>query len=135
LAGGLNAYVYGPNPTGWVDPFGLAKKCPPCVTKKVIKNTDDVSKLSLRGRSLKSGRKKLSELGLKERLTRTGRHEFVDSNGLVRAAYDPVSQKRGGHWHKFAYPNNSKVSLNNAGRVVDRKSTSAHIPRQRNRRE
>jgi RHS repeat-associated protein len=30
LAGGLNAYVYGPNPTGWVDPFGLAKKCPPC---------------------------------------------------------------------------------------------------------
>jgi hypothetical protein len=34
LAGGLNAYVYGPNPTGWVDPFGLAKKCPPCVTNK-----------------------------------------------------------------------------------------------------
>ncbi|MDW6093009.1 RHS repeat-associated core domain-containing protein [Vibrio rhizosphaerae] len=26
LAGGLNNYQYAPNPTGWVDPLGLAKK-------------------------------------------------------------------------------------------------------------
>nr|WP_318289842.1 hypothetical protein [Paraburkholderia sp. BL8N3] len=24
LAGGLNAYAYGPNPIEWVDPLGLA---------------------------------------------------------------------------------------------------------------
>ncbi|MGJ7518214.1 RNase A-like domain-containing protein, partial [Pseudomonas baetica] len=28
LAGGLNAYQYTRNPTGWVDPLGLACKCP-----------------------------------------------------------------------------------------------------------
>jgi RHS repeat-associated protein len=28
LAGGLNAYRYTPNPTGWVDPLGLSGKCP-----------------------------------------------------------------------------------------------------------
>jgi RHS repeat-associated protein len=38
LAGGLNAYVYGPNPTGWIDPLGLAKKCPPCYKKDYSTN-------------------------------------------------------------------------------------------------
>ncbi|SDO88891.1 RHS repeat-associated core domain-containing protein [Pseudomonas reinekei] len=28
LAGGLNAYRYTPNPTGWVDPLGLSGNCP-----------------------------------------------------------------------------------------------------------
>ena len=28
LAGGLNNYQYVPNPTGWVDPLGLNRKCP-----------------------------------------------------------------------------------------------------------
>jgi RHS repeat-associated protein len=33
LRGGSNLFAYAPNPLGWVDPFGLAKKnsnCPPC---------------------------------------------------------------------------------------------------------
>ncbi|NWE66738.1 RHS domain-containing protein, partial [Pseudomonas tolaasii] len=29
LAGGINAYRYVPNPTGWVDPLGLSANCPP----------------------------------------------------------------------------------------------------------
>ncbi|MGH8451532.1 RHS repeat-associated core domain-containing protein, partial [Pseudomonas sp.] len=29
LAGGINAYQYAPNPTGWVDPLGLSANCPP----------------------------------------------------------------------------------------------------------
>ncbi|MFZ3288153.1 MAG: RHS repeat-associated core domain-containing protein, partial [Telluria sp.] len=28
LFGGLNLYAYAQNPTGWIDPLGLAKKCP-----------------------------------------------------------------------------------------------------------
>jgi len=28
LLGGLNGYSYAPNPTGWIDPLGLAKSCP-----------------------------------------------------------------------------------------------------------
>lgn len=39
LLGGLNTYTYAPNPTGWSDPLGLAKKCAkntpcnPCIGK------------------------------------------------------------------------------------------------------
>ena len=39
LLGGLNTYTYAPNPTGWNDPLGLAKKCAkntpcnPCIGK------------------------------------------------------------------------------------------------------
>ncbi len=27
LSGGINQFVYAPNPTGWIDPYGLTKKC------------------------------------------------------------------------------------------------------------
>jgi RHS repeat-associated protein len=30
LRGGSNLFAYAPNPMGWVDPFGLNKKCPEC---------------------------------------------------------------------------------------------------------
>jgi RHS repeat-associated protein len=39
LAGGLNAYIYAPNPTGWIDQLGLSKTCSssllcdPCIGK------------------------------------------------------------------------------------------------------
>ncbi|AMN79666.1 RHS repeat-associated core domain-containing protein [Pseudomonas azotoformans] len=33
LAGGINAYQYVPNPTGWIDPLGLNANCPPKGTK------------------------------------------------------------------------------------------------------
>ncbi|MCF5055339.1 type IV secretion protein Rhs, partial [Pseudomonas syringae] len=34
LAGGINAYQYVPNPTGWVDPLGLSANCPGSAQKK-----------------------------------------------------------------------------------------------------
>ncbi|WP_025856904.1 RHS repeat-associated core domain-containing protein, partial [Pseudomonas sp. CHM02] len=34
LAGGMNAYQYVPNPTGWIDPLGLSANCPGSVEKK-----------------------------------------------------------------------------------------------------
>jgi len=34
LAGGINAYQYVPNPTGWVDPLGLSTDCPGSGKKK-----------------------------------------------------------------------------------------------------
>ncbi|MGY1955016.1 HNH/endonuclease VII fold putative polymorphic toxin, partial [Pseudomonas pergaminensis] len=33
LVGGINAYQYVPNPTGWIDPLGLNANCPPKGTK------------------------------------------------------------------------------------------------------
>ncbi|WP_286089103.1 RHS repeat-associated core domain-containing protein [Pseudomonas sp. MWU13-3659] len=36
LAGGVNGYLYGVNPTGWVDPLGLAACCPDVFTYKGV---------------------------------------------------------------------------------------------------
>ena len=52
----------------------------------------------------------------------------MDSQGRIKAAYDPVSQKGGGHWHKWGWKDGKRYSLSNSGRVVDKKSTAAHIP-------
>ena len=30
LLGGMNVFQYAPNPTGWIDPFGLSKKLKRC---------------------------------------------------------------------------------------------------------
>ena len=91
----------------------------------VFRYADDIVDVALRGKSLTSGAKKLRELGLTERVTKTGRHEFVDETGRVRAAWDPANARGGNHWHKFA-PDGTP--LNEAGRFVDRRSGAAHIP-------
>ncbi|MNY06551.1 hypothetical protein D3C86_1393130 [compost metagenome] len=44
LAGGLNAYRYTPNPTGWVDPLGLSGNCPSKNKKPDCTSADNVSK-------------------------------------------------------------------------------------------
>lgn len=95
--------------------------------KAGMKFTDAVSKLSLRHLSLTSGMKKLNELGLNVRITRTGRREFFDSTtGAVRAAWDAGNKKGGNHWHKFAP--DGKTPINDAGRVVGKQTGAAHIP-------
>lgn len=38
LLGGSNLYTYAPNPTGWVDPFGLSPRCPWPVTDLEMKS-------------------------------------------------------------------------------------------------
>jgi RHS repeat-associated protein len=98
--------------------------------KRIIRFTDEVGSMDLKGVSLKSGRQKLIDAGLEERTTNTGRHEFVDAKGQVRAAYDPIKQqgKDAGHWHKWGIEGGQRYSLNNAGRVVESSSAAAHIP-------
>jgi hypothetical protein len=92
--------------------------------------TRAIVKLTLRGRALASGSKLLRRLGLRERITKTGRHEFYDPRtNRVHAAWDPKNSKGGNHWHKFddsALPYGS--ALNEAGRIVPTTSTAAHIP-------
>ena len=97
------------------------------VVKVGTKLSDAVSKLRLRHLSLTSGSKKLWALGLNERVTKTGRRKFFDpSTGAVRAAWDAANKKGGNHWHKFAF--DGKTPLNDAGRVVGKATTAAHIP-------
>jgi RHS repeat-associated protein len=86
-----------------------------------------IIKFALRGRSLVSGSKFLRRLGLRERITRTGRHEFYDpKTGKVHAAWDPKNSKGGNHWHKFL--DDAVTEVNDAGRVVEKTSKAAHIP-------
>jgi hypothetical protein len=92
--------------------------------ERVIRHSDEIIDISLRGKSLTSGSKKLRAAGLTERTTKTGRHEFVDDAGRVRAAWDPGNAKGGNHWHKFA---EDGTPLNDAGRVVNRNEPKAHI--------
>jgi RHS repeat-associated protein len=94
--------------------------------KSIIKYSDDIAKLSLRKFSLGTGRKKLLQQGLRERITQTGRHEFLDKTGRVRAAWDPKNSTGGNHLHKFAP--DGKTPLNEAGHVVKKVEPRAHIP-------
>ncbi len=94
--------------------------------KLITRFRDLISKSSLRGKSLTAGAKVLRELGLNERITKTGRREFFDpKTGQVRAAYDAANSKGGNHWHKFA-PDGTPI--NNGGRIVEKSTTAAHIP-------
>lgn len=82
--------------------------------KKIIRFRDAVSVMKLRGLSLTAGMKKLMELGLAMRTTKTGRREFYDTvTGKVRAAYDEGTRRWRSHWHKFAP--DGKTPLNDAG--------------------
>ena len=52
LAGGINAYQYVPNPTGWVDPLGLNANCPGSIKKNPACSTPsepDVPEVSRKG--------------------------------------------------------------------------------------
>ncbi|WP_269801696.1 RHS repeat-associated core domain-containing protein, partial [Pseudomonas fluorescens] len=52
LAGGINAYQYVPNPTGWVDPLGLSFNCPGLGTKSPTCSSPaepDIPNISRRG--------------------------------------------------------------------------------------
>ena len=93
--------------------------------KRIIKYSDEIIDVGLRWRSLTSGSKKLRALGLTERVTERGRHEFVDGAGRVRAAWDAETKKWGSHWHKFA-PDGTP--LTESGHAVTRNEGRAHIP-------
>lgn len=83
---------------------------------------DALSKLNLRGKNLKSGRNAIRDAdpNLTESKTDTGRHEWSDKNGRVRARYDPKGANEDAHWDKYA-PDGTR--LDNAGRPG-----TEHIP-------
>ncbi|MGY2414937.1 RHS repeat-associated core domain-containing protein, partial [Pseudomonas pergaminensis] len=52
LAGGINAYQYVPNPTGWIDPLGLSANCPGSIKKNPSCSTPsepDIPEVSRKG--------------------------------------------------------------------------------------
>ena len=107
--------------------MNMMMKGKPGGTNQPIKFSDRISTTKLKGKSYTSGAKKLRKLGLKERVTKTGRREFFDAKKRVRAAWDAKRKSVGGsHWHKFAP--DGRTPLNDAGHVVLKKMPKAHIP-------
>jgi uncharacterized protein RhaS with RHS repeats len=115
------------------------QKCPPSAPYrfrdgKMHKFTDPVATLDLKGVRFPAGKKKLEELGLTHQINPdTGRHNFIDSQGRVRVAYDPKAQqhapwKKEGHWHKYGHDKGKEYKLDNSGQTTDPKGTAAHIP-------
>lgn len=95
---------------------------------------DKISTQNLKGVRFPKGKKLLESLGLRHRVNpRTGRHEFADSSGRVRVAYDKASSqsapyKKQGHWHKYGHARGQTYKLDNSGRTTDPRGTAAHIP-------
>ena len=85
------------------------------VGKLVDKYKDAISKLNLRGKSLKSGRKAIQKVAPELRETRdsNGRHEWIGKNNQVRVRYDPKGKTVRRHWDKYA-PDGTRID--NAGR-------------------
>ncbi|MCU1755884.1 RHS repeat domain-containing protein, partial [Pseudomonas helleri] len=88
FAGGLNVYAYAPNPVGWVDPFGLAKR--PLPSKTPVHRIGGNSSDNLR---LKDAEKNLDPPGISVLhsccpcdASRQMREAFPKASGLQRAA-------------------------------------------------
>ena len=92
------------------------------IRKAIDRFKDALSKLNLRGKNLKSGRNAIKDAdpNLNETATDTGRHEWSDKNGRVRARYDPKGANEDAHWDKYA-PDGTRID--NAGRPG-----TEHIP-------
>jgi len=72
LAGGTNNYQYAPNPTGWVDPFGLTCKEE---IKKLMNSTDPIDRQKAIDESIKL--------------------YSIDTNGIKSITYDPSLSDNG----------------------------------------
>ncbi|MBC3339058.1 type IV secretion protein Rhs, partial [Pseudomonas proteolytica] len=72
LAGGVNGYLYAPNPTGWVDPLGLACKPTDCPQLNAKKEWQLNSNVDLDWRKQSGSAYEQMHKGLNEAFHRTG---------------------------------------------------------------
>ena len=87
---------------------------------------DKISNVDLFKKSLSKGQKLLEKLGLVKRIEKSGRVSFVDSKGVVRAAYDKATKKWPAHWHKFFRDSHGHIyELSNKGKVIAKNMSNA----------
>jgi RHS repeat-associated protein len=79
LLGGSNLFAYAPNPFGWIDPFGLNKKCPEC--------PEGQSK-DLTGNNWKFNSEKDLDLRGTNKTYRDGLDEAFDRTGVPRDQFE-----------------------------------------------
>ena len=88
LAGGINAYQYGPNPTGWVDPLGLST-CPGGNGCKPTHNADEPGKHA----KVREGDAELPK-GANSELSRNGAFKKAKAIGGVPQTQHPTRIRR-----------------------------------------
>ncbi|MGK5077794.1 RHS repeat-associated core domain-containing protein [Janthinobacterium sp. HLX7-2] len=105
LSGGINLYSYAPNPTMWIDPLGLQKKCGTCCLGGRFSSADSAARAALTRYNPKSIRDNLEYGGLIYK-GRNGKYDFTKA---MRGDTDGVNPWNGkgvaknceerGYWH------------------------------------
>ncbi|MDQ4627952.1 RHS repeat-associated core domain-containing protein [Janthinobacterium lividum] len=105
LSGGVNLYTYAPNPTMWIDPLGLQKKCNTCCIGGRFSSADGAARAALTRYNPKSIRDNLEYGGLIYK-GKNGKYDFTKATRGDLDGVDPWSGKKisknceeTGYWH------------------------------------
>ena len=105
LSGGMNLYSYAPNPTMWIDPLGLQKKCGTCCFGGRFSSADSAARAALIRYNSKSIRDNLEYGGLIYK-GKNGKYDFTKATRGDLDGVDPWSGKKiaknceeTGYWH------------------------------------
>ncbi|NHZ93938.1 hypothetical protein F2P45_33830, partial [Massilia sp. CCM 8733] len=126
LAGGTNSYQYAPNPSGWVDPFGLTKTCNCKSGDKDAAGSPYIDPKDVAGKTPAQIEAVALAMGLQTKgpAPKAGRGAFVDPiTGEQRVLVHPG----GPHPHSHVNnPQGQRLDIN--GNVVAPESPAAHLP-------
>jgi RHS repeat-associated protein len=103
LAGGINGYQYVPNPTGWVDPLGLACKSPSCPRQSENKEWELNSAVDLDWRKQNGSAYEQMHKGLDEAFRRTG--IYKDDYSVTKWGKDKYGKSFPTEWRVEKGPN------------------------------
>ncbi|OFJ48201.1 hypothetical protein BA896_003595 [Janthinobacterium lividum] len=105
LSGGMNSYSYAPNPTMWIDPLGLQKKCGTCCLGGRFSSADSAARAALIRYNSKSIRDNLEYGGLIYK-GKNGKYDFTratrgDNDGVNPWEGNKIAKncEESGYWH------------------------------------
>jgi len=105
LDGAINLYTYAPNPTTWIDPLGLRKRCDTCCVDGRFSSADGAARAALNRYNKKSIRDNLEYGGLIYK-GKNGKYDFTKATRGTIAGVNPWSGKKipknceeTGYWH------------------------------------
>lgn len=105
LSGGMNLYSYAPNPTMWIDPLGLQKKCGTCCLGGRFSSADSAARAALIRYNSKSIRDNLEYGGLIYK-GKNGKYDFTKATRGDNDGVNPWEGKKvaknceeSGYWH------------------------------------
>jgi len=124
LSGGMNLYSYAPNPTMWIDPLGLQKKCGTCCLGGRFSSADSAARAALIRYNSKSIRDNLEYGGLIYK-GKNGKYDFTKATRGDLDGVDPWSGKKlprtvkkTGYWHTHGNYSRKRWNTNNKKKMT-----------------